>query len=294
MLELDELAAGESSGWAGELDESLLGEDEWAGESDELAAYESSDEAEPFFKGIKRLSRGIFRNPLFRAVRRIAPRLVATAVGGAFGPAGAMLTNKLSAVAARAFQEQAGPGAFEEEIPEMHEFAGHESADELGFESSDESSAELATEFDRELAAHEAQAEVMAHFAAQAESEPEAQAFIGGAVTMTLSARDRRALRRLVPALLRGATVLSRVLRMRRATRPALALLPTLMRRTVRNLQASARAGRPLTQARAAQAMATQTRRLFANPTRCAAALRRNQQYARPVARSLSRRRGGI
>jgi hypothetical protein len=107
----------------------------------------------------------------------------------------------------------------------------------------------------------------------------------GAAASVTLSPRDRRALRRLVPNLVRGAGILTRVLRMRKSTRPFVRVVPTIMRRTVRSLRSGAAAGRPITRQRAGQAMARQTRRVLSSPRYCGAVLRRNIRATRAVAR---------
>ena len=125
----------------------------------------------------------------------------------------------------------------------------------------------------------------MAHYAAFTESEHEAEAMAGAAATITLSPRDRRALRKLVPNLVRGAAILTRVLRMRRATRPFVRVVPTIMRRTVRTLRRGAAAGQPMTRQRAGQIMARQTRRVLSSPRYCGAVLRRNVRAARAIAR---------
>ena len=88
-------------------------------------------------------------------------------------------------------------------------------------------------------------AEAMAHYAAQAEHELEAEAMVGAATTVTISRRDRRAVRRSVPHLVRGAAILTRILRLRRRTRPIVRVVSTIIRRTVRSLRRSAAAGQP-------------------------------------------------
>lgn len=140
-------------------------------------------------------------------------------------------------------------------------------------------------EVSHELAEHEANAELMAHYAAFSESEAEAEAFAGAATTLTLSPRDRRALRKVVPNLVRGASVLTRVLRMRRSTRPFARVVPTIVRRTARSLRRGAAAGRPITRRRAGAAMARQTRRVLGSPRYCGAVLRRNVRAARTASR---------
>jgi hypothetical protein len=91
--------------------------------------------------------------------------------------------------------------------------------------------------------------------------------------------------RALVPNLVRGAAVLTRVLRMRRATRPFVRVVPTIVRRTVRTLRRSVAAGQPITRRRAGAIMARQTRRVLSSPGYCAAVLRRNVRATRAVGR---------
>ena len=258
---------------------SLLGEGEG-----ELGEFEfEHEQGEQFFKrafrGIGRLVRRAA--PMLKNIARIAAPIAGKAVGGLFGgPAGAMLGSKLASLAAQQLREQELGGAHELEAHELelgeHELGEHEVA--------------------HELAEHEAQAEAMAHYAAFSESEHEAEAMAGAAATITLSRRDRHALRALVPNLVRGAAILTRVLRMRRATRPFVRVVPTIVRRTVRTLRRGAAAGRPITRRRAGQIMARQTRRVLSSPRYCGAVLRRNIRAARTVARprpmSATTRRG--
>jgi hypothetical protein len=131
----------------------------------------------------------------------------------------------------------------------------------------------------------EAEAELMAAVASRAATEAEAEAMVGAAVVTTISPADRRALRRILPHLVRGTAVLTRILRRRRITRPAVRTVPTIVRRTARTLAQRAAAGQPVTRRTAARVMATQTRRVLGSPRTCATALQRNVRCARAVAR---------
>jgi hypothetical protein len=122
---------------------------------------------------------------------------------------------------------------------------------------------------------------MMAEMAAHEQDEAQAEAMIGGAVVTVLSPRDRRALRRLIPHLVRGAAVLTRILRRRRATRPAVRAVPTIMRRTVANLKRQAASGRPITRKAAGRAAAIEVKRVLGSPSACAAAIRQNVRSAR-------------
>lgn len=109
---------------------------------------------------------------------------------------------------------------------------------------------------------------------------------IGAAAVGALSAADRAALRAVLPHMVRGTAILTRILRRQRATRPAVRAVPTIVRRTARTLTRRAAAGRPITRRTAARAMATQTRRVLGRPRTCAAALQRNVRAATAIART--------
>jgi hypothetical protein len=129
----------------------------------------------------------------------------------------------------------------------------------------------------------------MASIASRAQTEAEAEAMIGAATSSMLSRRDRAALRRVLPHLVRGTAILTRILRRRRITRPAIRAVPTIVRRTAQTLQRRARNGQPVTRRAAARAMATQTRRVLASPRTCAHAIQRNVRASRVVGRSARR-----
>jgi hypothetical protein len=257
------------------------GEGEGEGEG-ELGEYELEFEhGEQFFKrafrGIGRLVRSAA--PMLKQIARVAAPIAGKAVGGLFGgPAGAMLGSRLAQLAAQQLREQELGGSHEMASELESELGEHELGEhELGEHELGEH------EVMSELAEHEAEAEAMAHYAAFTESEHEAEAMAGAAVSLTISPRDQRALRALVPNLVRGAAILTRILRMRRATRPFVRVVPTIMRRTVRTLRQSAIAGQPITRQRAGQVFARQTRRVLSSPRYCGAVLRRN---VRTVART--------
>src|SRR5262249_2583735 len=148
------------------------------------------------------------------------------------------------------------------ENPELtHEFEQHES---VQHESGHEVAFEIAH---HEVTQHEALAEIMAEAASQEQNEAQAEAMMGAAVATVLSPRDRRALRRLLPHLVRGASVLTRILRRRRATRPAVRAVPTIMRRTVARLKRQVAAGQPVTRRAAGRAAAVEGRRGLSKPT---------------------------
>src|SRR5205823_12739935 len=121
-----------------------------------------------------------------------------------------------------------------------------------------------------ELTNHEALAEMMAEAAAQEQHEAEAEAMVGASVMTVISPADRRALRTILPHLVRGAAILTRILRRRRITRPAVRAVPTIMRRTVQALKRQAASGQPITRGTAARVAANQVQRVLGNPSACA------------------------
>jgi hypothetical protein len=127
--------------------------------------------------------------------------------------------------------------------------------------------------------------ELMAAVASQARTEAEAEAMIGAATVTAISPRDRAVLRRVLPHMVRGAAVLTRILRRRRVTRPVVRAVPTIVRSTGRTLVRQAAAGQPVTRRAAARVMATQTRRVLTSPPACTRAIVRNQRAARVAAR---------
>jgi hypothetical protein len=206
--------------------------------------------------------------PMLKNVARIAAPIVGKVVGGFLGgPAGTMLGSKPANLAASQLREQE---LREQELGNLE--LGELREQELG-------------EKEHELAEHEVMAEAMASYAAASESEYESEAMIGAAVTITLSQRDRRALCRLVPNLVRGAAILTRILRMRRVTRPFVRVVPTIVHRTVRTLRKGSLAGRQITRRRAGLVMARQTQYVLSSPRCCRALLRRNIRATRSFPR---------
>jgi hypothetical protein len=238
----------------GEFEGELEGELEWE--------LEGEFEGEEFFRRIARGIGGFVRRaaPVLRRVAQVAAPIVGTAVGGPLGGA-------IGRVAASALREE-----------------------EFEYEQEGEYEADLEGEMEEEVAApttpQEALAELMADVAAQAQTEAEAEAMAGAATVATLSLADRAALRTILPHLVRGTAVLTRLLRRRRITRPAVRAVPTIIRRTTRTLRQRASTGQPITRRTAARAMAAQTRRVLGSPRTCATAMQRNIRATRVVRRA--------
>ena len=257
----------------GELEFEGEGEFEFEGEGElEFEAegeYEGEFEGEQFFgRAFRRIGRGIGgfvrrAAPILRSVARVAAPLVGTAVGG---PLGGMIGR-----AAGSMLE--GEGEFEYEME--GEFEG-------------EYEAELEAEMEA-MTSHQATAEFMAAVAASAQSEAEAEAMAGAATVASIRGEDLATLRRVLPSMVEGTAVLTRVLRRRRSTRPAVRAVPTIVRRTASTLVRRAAAGQPVTRRTAARVMAQQTRTVLSRPNICGSALQRNVKATRAVARNTAR-----
>ncbi len=246
-----------------ELEDEFEVESEWEDESEEFLGGlaniassllgegedETEDEAEEFFKNIGRAFRTAA--PFLRVLAKTAGPLVATAVGG---PAAGMI--------ARAVTSQL-EGEFEEELE-----------------------AELEDMATSPVTQAQAMAEYLAGRAAAAESEAEAEAFAGAAVYVTLSGQDRRDLENLLPQLVRGAAVITRLLHSSRSTRPAVRLVPGLVDGAARTLVRTSDGGF-VDPVRVGQALGHTTTRVLSGGPALTAVTRR---HARGLAVSHHRR----
>ena len=196
-----------------------------------------------------------------RSVARIAAPMVGTAVGGFLGgPLGAKLGSAAGRLAQRALREGELEGEWEGEW---------EGEFEIGL-----------------MTPYILQAEYMAAAASRATTAAEAEAMAGAATTAVLSPADQRALRTVLPHMVRGAAVLTRILRQSSATQPAVRAIPTIVQCTSLQLRRRVAAGRPITRRAAARAMARQTRRVLGSPRTCSAAIRRNVRTTSIVVRT--------
>jgi hypothetical protein len=283
-LESEQEAGLEGEGWLGTIGNvvgSLLGESESEFEAEsefELEnEFENEQETEQFFGKIGRFLKKAA--PILKRVAKIAAPIVGTAIGGPFG-------GMLGKVASSALGEQ-----------EMGEFET-EMETEMEAEAEQEMAHEIAS---HELTHNEALAEVMAESACREMHEGEAEAMAGAAAVNVISPRDRRALRRILPHMVRGTAILTRILRRRRATRPLVRAVPTIVRRTIQDLKRQAAKGAPITRRRLANTAAKQVRRVLSSPKACTAAVVRNirvsNAYKRPgrtrFGRARSRRSSG-
>ena len=265
-VEGEEESGLEGEGWLGAIGNvvgSLLGEGE--GEFEDESSFESEDEGEQFFGKIGRFLKKAA--PILKKVAKVAIPLVGTAIAG---PAGGAIGSLASKALGEGEFETEGEGEFEGEGEQemTHEIAAHE------------------------LTHNEAVAEMMADAASRETHEGEAEAMAGAATVTVISPADRRALRRILPHLVRGTAILTRILRRRRITRPVVRVVPTIMRRAVKDLKRQAAKGIPITRRRAARAAVKQVRRVLSSPRACTAAITRNVKVSRAYKRPRRRMRG--
>jgi hypothetical protein len=154
----------------------------------ELHEFGEFEGGEQFFGKIARFVKK--NSGLLKNIAKIAAPMVGTAIGG---PLGGML--------GKAATMALGEGELHELEQELemqeyeHPEASHEEAHEIA-----------------QHDMHEAFAEMLAEAAAHEQNEAEAEAMMGAAVVSVLTPADRVALRRVLPHLVRGAAILTRVL----------------------------------------------------------------------------------
>jgi hypothetical protein len=128
-------------------------------------------------------------------------------------------------------------------------------------------------------------AELMAAVASQARTDAEAEAMVGAASLLSISAADRAELRAVLPYLVRGSAVLTKILRGHPRAKVAVRTVPAIMQRTTRTLAQRTASGRPVSRKMAARVMATQTRKVLGNPRTCVRTIQTNQRAASRAAR---------
>lgn len=242
---------GESEGWLSGIGNAVGG---LLGEQESEDEFENEYETENFSFG------GLFKKiaPILKKVAKVAAPLVG---GALLGPAGAALGNMAGSAL--------GEGEFEDEF-------------ESEMEDEYEGEAEMVHEIlSHPLTHNEAMAEMFAEAASKEPHGVAAEAMAAAAVVTVLSPRDRRALGRILPHLIRATAVLTRILRKRRDTRIAVRAVPSIMRRSVKDLKRHAAKGKPVTRRRAARAVAKQVRRVLSSPKASTAAVKRNVRAAR-------------
>ncbi len=242
-----------------------LPELEWEGEGE--WEWEGEAESEEFFRRIAGLARRAAASPALRQVGLRAARGalsglggVGAALGGALGGAqGGALGRSLGSTLGRHLsgrlpqREYEGEWEYEMEVNPIRRVYPDALMEHLG------------------------------HAAAEAESEEEAEAFIGALVPLAarLLPRAASSVMRVAPNLIRGAAGAARALRRNPATRQLVRTLPTVVRQTTANLARQAAQGRPITPQGAVRTLARQTARVVGSPQRSTQAFRRSRALDR-------------
>ncbi|HYV40005.1 MAG TPA: hypothetical protein VE988_30245 [Gemmataceae bacterium] len=136
--------------------------------------------------------------------------------------------------------------------------------------------------------------EHLGHAAKEAQTEAEAEAFIGALIPLAarLIPRVAPAIMRAAPGLIRGAAGVVQAIRRNPATRPMVRMLPTILRRTAADIARQSRGGVAVPPAAAVRALGRQTATVLASPRQCSLAWRRSraldQQYHRLAASGAS------
>lgn len=248
-------------------------ESEWEGEGEfELETEDEGEyEGEEFFGRLAGLARRAARNPMLRRVGLQAAR---SALGGlrGMGPVGGIAAGAL--------------GGF---IPQREYEGEWEGEYEGEYEGESESFVNPQLRLSREaLMAH------LGNAAASAESEEEAEAFIGALVPLAaqLAPRIAPAVMRAAPQLIRGISNVAQRLRRNPATQQLVRTLPTVARNTIGSLARQARQGRPITARSAVRTLAQQTSRVIGSPRQATQAYRRNRALDRRFHRAARRPAG--
>jgi hypothetical protein len=237
-------------GAIGNIVGSLLGEGEDEDEDELEDEFEFEDEAGEQFSFGGFLKKAL---PVLRSVAKVAAPLVG---GALLGPAGASLGKAVGGALEGEFEDEM-EDEFEGEQEMAHEIASHP------------------------LTHNEALAEVLAEAAYHAVQEGEAEALVGAATVTVISPRDRRALRRIIPDLVRATRTLHRILRRRRGARVGVKAVPAIVRSTVKSLKRQKAKGLRVTKRRAAHTVAKQVRRVLGRSKPVVAAINRNTKVSR-------------
>lgn len=175
--------------------------------------------------------------------------------------------------------EEEGDGAGELELEEEWEsetesggWGAQSAGREFDFEAEAEAEAEGELEgFVNPIRRIYPDAELMAHLgraASAAESEAEAEAFVGALVPLAAKIIPRAAqlVGRVTPQLIRGATRVTRQLRRDPSTRKLVEAVPVILQRTAQSIADQVENGRPLTGDMALRTLGRMTTRVLATP----------------------------
>lgn len=247
--------------------------------------FEGEYEAEEFFSRLAGLARRAAQSPALRRVALSAARSalgglgsIGGSMGGAIGGArGASLGQDLGATLGRHasgwLPQREYEGEFE--LEGEYEFEG-----ESEFEG--EGEFELEGEYEinpQQRVYNEALMEHLGHAAAEAETEEEAEAFIGALVPLAarVATRAAPAIMRAAPQLMRSVGGVARTLMRSPTTRPLMRAIPTIVRRTAATVARQTGRGQRVTPSGAVRTLARQTARVLSSPQRSVQAYRRSR-----------------
>jgi hypothetical protein len=278
-----------------ELESELESEFEWEGEYE--YELEGEYEGEEFFRRLAGLAQRGLRSPLLRQAGAVAARAARSPVMSRVGPA---LRRTGLDLARTGLGHMGNIGGAIGGVPGTPGAAlggriGSALGDFLGSYLPD---SEFEGEFEWEVERmnplrrvySDALMEHLGHAATEAESEAEAEAFIGALVPLAARVIPRvaPAIMRAAPQLVRGVANVTRVLRSNPATRQLVRTVPTIVRRTAASMAQQAAHGRQVTPAGAMQTLARQTARVIGNPGQCVQAYRRSRALDRQHHRSVT------
>lgn len=239
---------------------------------------EGEYESEEFFRSLAGLARRAIQSPTLRRAGLAAARSalgglgnVGSAIGGVPGSRGARLGGTVGSALGSYLSGR---------LPQSeYEWEG-----EFEYEGEFEGEWEYEEELNPIRRVYpDALMEHLGHAAAQAESEAEAEAFIGAIVPLAarLLPQAGRTILRAAPGLIRGLAGATRTLRANPTTRPLVRTLPTAMRRTAAAIARQTATGRPIPPAAAVRTLARQTRQIVGSPQQAVRAFQRSRQLDR-------------
>lgn len=228
------------------------------------------DQEGDFF--FKKMFRGIGKfvkkaAPILKKVAKVAAPMVGTAIGGPFGAAIGKAASSL----------------LETDLEDLEDEADQELDQEVDMEEESDP-----------LTDNEVLAEYLGAVAAESDNEILAETMAGASAMATLTARDRATLSNVIPSMMKGVSVLQKIVRQpgrsNPSLRPAARVVPNIVRRSVKVLRKKQAMGQPITKKTAARVMARQTAKVLSNPTRCAHAIAKNVKGQRTAATRSARK----
>ncbi len=245
--------------------------------------FEGEYEAEEFFGRLAGLARQATQNP---ALRRVALSAARSALGG-LGAAGGSLGGAIGGARGAALGRDLGSAVGRHAsgwLPQREYEGEFELEGEYEFEGESELEGEFEFEGEYEInpqrrVYNEALMEHLGHAAAEAETEEEAEAFIGALVPVAarLATRAAPAIMRAAPQLMRGVSGVARTLMRSPTTRPLVRAIPNIVRGTVANVARQVARGQSVTPSGAVRTLARQTARVLSSPQRSVQAYRRSR-----------------